>query len=57
MARELVGLSARDLLHAAVMQRVGTERIVSADRRFDVIAWLQRLDPATVATWSAQMFQ
>jgi predicted nucleic acid-binding protein len=44
-------LSARDLIHLAVMARVGATRIVSTDRGFDGIANVQRLDPADVAVW------
>lgn len=43
-------LSARDLLHVAVMLRVGSERIVKADKSFDRLAGegIERLDPAGV---------
>ena len=44
-------ISARDLLHAAVMQRLRITQIVSADGGFDQIAGIQRLDPAQVADW------
>jgi predicted nucleic acid-binding protein len=44
-------LSARDLLHVAVMRRLGATHIVSADQDFDVVADLQRLDPGEVSTW------
>ncbi|MEX1255779.1 MAG: type II toxin-antitoxin system VapC family toxin [Dehalococcoidia bacterium] len=44
-------LSARDLVHVAVMQRLGVTRVVSADRGFDQVADIQRLDPADVASW------
>jgi predicted nucleic acid-binding protein len=45
------GLSARDLAHLAVMQRLGTERIVLADRGFDEIPGLERLDPQDIDMW------
>jgi predicted nucleic acid-binding protein len=45
------GLSARDLLHLAVMTRVGAARIVSADRGFDNILQVERLDPASLLAW------
>lgn len=50
-------LSARDLLHAAVMLRVGAERIVSADSDFDVLSaeGIIRLDPADVESWSGEL--
>ena len=45
-------LSARDLVHIAVMQRVGSTRIVSADAGFDLVAEIERLDPAHVDEWA-----
>jgi uncharacterized protein len=46
-ARELVlgydGLSARDALHAAVMQRGGISRILSFDAGFDALPGLERI--------------
>jgi hypothetical protein len=44
-------LSARDLIHLAVMSRVGASHIVSADRGFDAIEGLTRLDPLRVEEW------
>ncbi len=46
-------LAARDLLHAAVMLRVGAERIVSADVDFDHLApeGILRLDPMGFSEW------
>lgn len=44
-------LSARDLLHAAVMRRLGLRQIVSADTGFDRLPGVERLDPAQVAVW------
>jgi predicted nucleic acid-binding protein len=44
-------LSARDLVHLAVMNRLGITRIVSADRGFDQVADIERLDPADVDSW------
>ncbi len=46
-AKELVlghsGLSARDAIHLAVMERRGIERIMSFDRGFDQVGYLTRL--------------
>jgi hypothetical protein len=39
-------LQARDSLHLAVMQQHGISRILSADRHFDGIPGLIRLDPS-----------
>ena len=46
------GISARDLVHAAVMERLGAERVISADTDFDRLPGLTRLDPARVGEWS-----
>lgn len=43
-------LRARDAVHLAVMQRNGIALIISADRHFDVVPGLTRIDPAQ---WSA----
>ncbi len=48
---EYPGVSARDLVHVAVMRRIGADRVVSADRDFDRIADVERLDPAEVGEW------
>ena len=42
------GVSARDLVHAAVMQRLGADRIISADTDFDRLEGINRLDPARI---------
>ena len=44
-------LSARDLLHVAVMQRLGIRKIVSADGGFDQVPGIERLDPAKYGSW------
>ena len=44
-------VSARDLVHAAVMERLGASRIISADTDFDRLPGLTRLDPADVGEW------
>jgi len=36
-------MSARDALHAAVMQRRGVDHILSYDAGFDALAWLERI--------------
>jgi uncharacterized protein len=48
-------LSARDLLHVAVMQRLGATHIASADRDFDAVSGIRRLDPARLAAWRGQL--
>ena len=44
-------VSTRDLVHAAVMQRLGADRIISADTDFDRLPGITRLDPADVEEW------
>lgn len=51
LADQHADLSARDLLHAAVMSRLGLRRIVSADTGFDRLSDVERLDPADVESW------
>lgn len=46
-------LEARDLVHVAVMQRLGVTRIVSSDRGFDALPDIERLDPARLEEWRA----
>lgn len=48
-------LSARGLIHVAVMQRVGCTRIATADSAFDRIDGIERLDPADVGHWGATL--
>lgn len=50
-----VNVSARDLLHAATMQRLGVSRIISADSDFDRLSGVERLDPARVAEWEMEI--
>ena len=45
------GISTRDLVHAAVMQRLGTDRIISVDADFDRLTGVTRLNPADVGDW------
>lgn len=53
LANWITGPSARDLLHVAVMERLGCTHIVSADRGFDAFPEITRLDPLDVADWRA----
>jgi hypothetical protein len=45
-------VAARDLLHVAVMQRIGCSRIATADSDFDSIPNIERLDPMRVSEWA-----
>ena len=45
------GISARDLVHAAVIQRVGADQIISADTDFDRLPGITRLDPILIGEW------
>jgi len=38
-------ISPYDCVHAAVMKKAGIEEIISADKDFDKINWIRRLDP------------
>ena len=51
LADRYPSLSARDLVHAAVMLRVGSSRIATADGGFDLIDGIERLDPMKVDDW------
>lgn len=53
LADDNPGVSARDLVHLAVMQRVGVSRIVTADTDFDRLPEVERLDPVDVDGWAA----
>lgn len=53
MASGLRGVSARDLVHAAVMRRLNLSRIISADGDFDRVAGIERLDPLRLAEWQS----
>ena len=46
-------VSARDLVHAAVMQRLQVRRIISADKDFDRVDGIERLDPLRIEEWQA----
>ena len=51
LAEQFPGLAARDLLHLAVMARIGSDTVVSADRDFDRVSGIERLDPAGIEGW------
>ena len=51
------GVSSRDLVHAAVMRRVGSERVISADTDFDDLPGLIRLDPLAVEEWGSTVLE
>lgn len=55
LADDHPGIGARDLLHAAVMQRLGVQRIISADRDFDRLPVVIRLDPSAVDEWETSV--
>ncbi len=44
-----VDIGPYDCLHAAVMRREGLSEIISADKGFDKIKWLTRVDPKAIA--------
>lgn len=45
-----VGLQPRDAIHAATMHRYGTTELLSADKHFDVLPFLTRIDPSTYSS-------
>ena len=47
------GISARDLVHAAVMLRLGAEHIISAGTDFDRLTGITRLDPMLIGEWGS----
>jgi predicted nucleic acid-binding protein len=49
------GISARDLVHATVMQRLRTHLVISTDTDFDRLPNITRLDPARVGEWGDSM--
>ena len=51
LANDHPGVSARDLVHWAVMQRAGAERIITGDTDFDRLPSVVRLDPVDVDEW------
>ncbi len=53
LATTYPALSARDLIHVAVIQRVGATHIVSADTDFDTVDSIERLDPLRVDEWQS----
>jgi uncharacterized protein len=42
------GISPYDCLHAAVMKKNGLSEIISADKEFEKVPWMKRLDPRIV---------
>lgn len=50
-------LSARDLLHLAIMARIGVTHIVTADTGFDHLDGIERLDPARVESWRESIIE
>ncbi|MEO6043604.1 MAG: type II toxin-antitoxin system VapC family toxin [Tepidiformaceae bacterium] len=49
-------LQARDLVHLAVMNRLGIAVIVSSDRAFDRVQGIARLDPLEFDSWRSSVF-
>ena len=55
LADSLPRISARDLVHAAVMQRLGADQIVSTDTDLDRLRDVIRLDPADIGEWGGSI--
>ena len=52
LADKYQSVSARDLVHAAVMNRLRIDRIVTSDTDFDRLPGITRLDPSNVDDWA-----
>lgn len=50
------GLSGGDRVHIAVMNRLGIDDIITADRAFEGIPGIRRLDPLALADWRDSVF-
>lgn len=48
-------LSTRDLIHLAVRRRLEVDGVVSADKDFDRVPGLRRLDPADLEEWRGEI--
>lgn len=46
------GISPYDCVHASIMKRAGALNILSADKDFDKIDWIKRLDPKSYVAGS-----
>lgn len=46
---------ARDLVHVAVMRRLGIARVISTDSDYDRIEGVERLDPAHIDEWESSL--
>lgn len=51
LSNRFAGASTGDLIHLAVMHRRGCAAILSADRDFDSLPGIRRLDPFNIASW------
>ena len=51
LADRLPDISSRDRVHVAVMQRLRTCHVISADTDFDRLEMVERLDPYRVMEW------
>ncbi len=48
-------VSARNLVHTALMQRLGSVQIIASDTDFDRLPHVTRLDPADLSEWAQTM--
>jgi len=53
LLRSYAELTPRDAIHVATMESAGVQRLLSADRDFDVVTSVQRVDPTAFAPGSA----
>ena len=55
LADSHANVSARDLVHAAVMRRLRTDRIISVDTDFDTLPGVVRLAPTGIGEWGGSL--
>ena len=54
LLQEHAELTPRDAIHGATRESAGVRRLLSADRDFDVVSSVQRVDPTEFATGSGR---
>ncbi len=54
LAHQVHATSSKDLVHASVMRRLGTNLVISADSDFGRIPGVRRLDPMRLIQWQGE---
>ena len=55
LADQHAGVSPQDLVHVAVMLRLGVDQVISAARDFDRLPCVTRLDHILIGEWSGSI--